>query len=211
MSNRWAVLALLFLVRGLLGFQFQFVATLAPLVQRDYVASIADIGFLIGIYLAPGIFFALPGGAIGRRFGDKRVVLFGLALMMFGSVVMAIGETWGLQTTGRVVAGSGGVLLNVVMAKMVADWFAGHEIATAMAVFVNAWPFGIAFALLILPKVALWGGLGLAHVLTIALIVVGMICLAASYRPPAEVAGSAPVAKPLSGAVVSAVVAAGAV
>jgi hypothetical protein len=32
------------------------------------------------------------------------------------------------------LAGTGGVLLNVLMSKMVTDWFAGKEIATSMAV-----------------------------------------------------------------------------
>ena len=45
------------------------------------------------------------------------------------------------------------MLLNVLMSKMVTDWFAGKEIGTAMAVFLNSWPLGIALALLALPIV----------------------------------------------------------
>jgi len=41
---------------------------------------------------------------------------------------------------GRLVAGAGGVILSVQMTKMLTDWFAGHEIATAMAIFVNLGP-----------------------------------------------------------------------
>jgi hypothetical protein len=42
-------------------------------------------------------------------------------------------------------------VLNVISSKMVADWVAECEIATAMALFLNSWPFGIAIALLVLP------------------------------------------------------------
>jgi len=45
--------------------------------------------------------------------------------------------SWTVQIAGRLVAGAGVVLLNVQMTKMVADWFAGREIATAMAIFVK--------------------------------------------------------------------------
>ena len=39
----------------------------------------------------------------------------------------------------------------MIMSKMVTDWFAGREIASAMAIFVNSWPVGIALALIALP------------------------------------------------------------
>ena len=64
---------------------------------------------------------------------------------------MAFGGSWSWQVAGRLIAGTGGVLLNVQMTKMVADWFAGKEIATAMAIFVNSWPAGVALSLLTLP------------------------------------------------------------
>ena len=60
------------------------------------------------------------------------------------------------------MAGIGGVLLNVLMSKVVTDHFAGREIATAMGIFINSWPVGIAAALLILPIFAGAGGLTVA-------------------------------------------------
>jgi MFS family permease len=44
---------------------------------------------LIGLYFAPGIVIALPGAAIGQKFGDKTTVLGALLLMLVGSVAMA--------------------------------------------------------------------------------------------------------------------------
>src|ERR1700681_2330265 len=79
--GRWGRLALLFGVRTAMAFQFESVAALAPMIRSEFSVGVADIGFLIGLYLAPGIVLALPGGAIGKRFGDKPTVLVGLALM----------------------------------------------------------------------------------------------------------------------------------
>ena len=155
MQQRWNVLILLFIVRLSMAFQFQSVASMSPSIMTAYGVGLGDIGLLISLYLAPGLAFALPGGEIGRRFGDKRVVLFGLTLMVSGGLVMAFAPTWEWQIAGRIVAGIGGVLLNVLMAKLVTDWFAGKEIATAMAIFVNSWPAGIALCLFVLPALYL--------------------------------------------------------
>ena len=138
MTQRWNVLMILFTVRLSMAFQFQSAASMSPAIMKAYGVGLGDIGLLISLYLAPGIAFALPGGEIGRRFGDKRVVLVGLTLMIAGGLLMAFAPTWHWQIAGRIVAGLGGVVLNVLMSKMVTDWFAGKEIATAMAIFVNS-------------------------------------------------------------------------
>src|ERR1700721_2595069 len=107
-----------------MAFQFQSVASMSPPLMKEYGGGLGDIGFLISLFLAPGIVIALPGGEIGRRFGDKRVVLFGLALMIAGGLAMAFAPTWGWQVAGRIVAGAGGVLLTVVLSKRGAAWSA---------------------------------------------------------------------------------------
>ena len=188
MTQRWNVLILLFVVRLSMAFQFQSAASMSPALMQQYGVGLGDIGFLISLYLAPGLAFALPGGEIGRRFGDKRVVLFGLVLMIAGGLAMAFAPTWGWQIAGRVVAGIGGVLLNVLMSKMVTDWFAGKEIATAMAIFVNSWPAGIALCLFVLPALAAAQGIISALLLTTAFCAIGLVLLATLYRPPAQTA-----------------------
>jgi len=44
------------------GLFSQAVAALSPFFMEAYKIGIADIGLLIGLYLATGIFLALPGG-----------------------------------------------------------------------------------------------------------------------------------------------------
>ncbi len=97
MKERWNVLIILFAVRLSMAFQFQSAASISPAIMKEYGVGLGDIGLLISLYLAPGIAFALPGGEIGRRFGDKRVVLFGLALMIAGGLLMAFAPTWHWQ------------------------------------------------------------------------------------------------------------------
>ena len=110
--NRWAMLGLLFAVRATMAFQFQSVAAVAPLLQDELHIDIANIGFLIGMYFAPGVALAFLGGKIGQRFGDKRTALAGLALMLLGGLLMASSADWNAQIAGRLIAGGGGVILH---------------------------------------------------------------------------------------------------
>ena len=75
MQRLWQILAILTLARTTMGFQFQSVAAVGPVLTSGAIVSYTELGVLIGIYLLPGALFALPGGWLGKRFGDKRVVL----------------------------------------------------------------------------------------------------------------------------------------
>jgi MFS family permease len=143
MGNRWGVLALVLVARTAMGLQFQSVAAVGPFLVADLGLSYAQLGTLIGLYLLPGAFLALPGGMLGARLGDRTVVLLGLVLMTLGSAGVAVGEAWPVAAGGRLVSGAGGVLLNMQLAKIVTDWFAGRELATALGVMLAAWPLGI--------------------------------------------------------------------
>jgi MFS family permease len=131
MRNRWTMLAVLFLARTAMSFQFQSVGSLSPFLVPDLGLDYAVLGTLIGLYMLPGLVIALPGGVLGRRFGETRMCLLGLALITLGGLLMGLAETYALATIGRVIAGVGGVIINVLLTKMVADWFAGPEMMTA--------------------------------------------------------------------------------
>jgi len=184
MRSRWTILAALFVARAAIAFQFQSIAAVAPQLSQSLGASLADIGVLIGLYFAPGAALALPGGAIGRRYGDKVTVLAGLLLMLAGELLMTTSTSWSTQIAGRLTAGIGGVLLNVLMTKMVADWFSGREIATAMAIFINSWPAGIAVALMLLPAVGATFGLHAVNLAVAGVILIGLCLIASLYRAP---------------------------
>ena len=163
MSNRWSVLALLFGVRTVMAFQFQTVAALTPFIEAEFGVGLGAIGFLFGLYMAPGLLLAIPGAGLARRFGEKRIVILSLWLMALGLAIMAFVPGWSAALAGRLIAGTGGILMNVIMTKMVTDWFEGREIATAMSVFIVSWPAGIALALIVLPPVASAGGLSAGY------------------------------------------------
>ncbi|MBR0952839.1 MFS transporter [Bradyrhizobium canariense] len=191
MHNRWGILAILFVVRLTIAFQFQSVAAVAPLLQQTFGVGLADIGILIGLYFTPGIVLALPGGAIGQTLGDKPTTIAALLLMTAGSLTMATTDVWGWQLAGRLASGAGGVLLTVQLTKMGTDWFAGKEIATAMAIFVNSWPAGVAISLLVLPAIGTAYGAGAVFLVAGALTAIGIVLITFYQSPPGATASAA--------------------
>ena len=121
MANRWVALALVFVTRSSMGAQFQALASVAPLMIADLHLSYAQIGWLIGVYMLPGMLLALPGGVIGQRLGERRVVLVGLALMVAGTTLTAMAGGFGAAVAGRLMSGIGAVLMNILLPKLIAD------------------------------------------------------------------------------------------
>jgi len=186
--SRWTILGVLFLVRTAMGFQFQSVASVSSFLIEDLDIDYTRFGLLIGLYHLPGIALALPGGLLGRRFGDKRVVVAALALMAIGGLMTGVNHSYTIAFSGRLLSGVGAVVLNVLLTKMVADWFAGREIVTAMAILVSSWPLGISLGLIFLGALATATSWKLVMHLTAVVCLFSLVLMLAFYRTPSAVA-----------------------
>jgi MFS family permease len=182
MDSRWVALALIFVTRTSMGFQFQSIGSLGPLLVADLGLSYAQLGTLIGLYLLPGVVLALPGGLIGQRVGDRRAVVASLALMVVGALVTAWSSGFAGVAAGRLVSGGGAVLMNIVLVKVTADWFAGREMATAMAVMLTAWPVGLGLATATLGSIATATSWRMALVVAAGSAALGLIIMAGVFR-----------------------------
>jgi cyanate permease len=177
--DRWLMLCVLFLARTAMAYQFQTVGAVGPILVEELSIDFAVLGTIIGLYMLPGVVFALPGGVLGQRFGAKRIVLLGLGFMTVGGT-LTTANSFVVLAGGRLISGIGAVLINVMMTKMIADWFAGRKIVTAMSIFIASWPFGLAIGLITFPPLAgtfswstvMWAGacVAFACLLLVALI-----------------------------------------
>ena len=141
---RWRILGLLFAARIALGLQFQTLASVGDDLVVAYGLGYAEIGTLIGLFMVPGLFLALPVGFSDRYASDKTLTGLGLGLLAVGGLTSGLApDTWTIGA-GRLIAGVGFLLTSLYFVKMIADWFTGLEIATAMGVLVMSWPLGIA-------------------------------------------------------------------
>lgn len=185
LDNRWAMLAVVFLTRTTMGLMFQSLAAIGPLVIRDLHLTYSQFGILLGLFMLPGGIMALPGGMLGQRFGSRPIAITGLALMALGGLVTAESLAFWLASVGRTASGVGGVLLNVALAKMVADWFTKQELSTAMGIMLTSFPVGMALAVTLLGHLAaIYTWRAAVHVTVIAA-ALGLLLMARVYRDPA--------------------------
>ena len=192
-SNRWVILAVLVLARTAMGYQFQAIGSVSPLLIDEFDIDFAALGALIGLFMLPGIFISLPGGILGNWLGDKRVALFGLAMMVAGGLITAAGGDFGAAIAGRIFSGAGAVLLNVVLTKMVADWFSEKQLVTAMSLLVTSWPLGIGLGLVTQGAIAAEFAWPASMVVTSALSALAFVLAWLTYAEPigASAAGAA--------------------
>jgi MFS family permease len=195
MADRWVALAIVFITRTSMGFQFQSVAAVAPLMLAELQLTWVQVGSLIGLYMLPGAVFALPGGLLGQRFGDRRTVIASLALMVGGGLVTAAAHGFLVAAGGRLLSGIGAVLMNILLAKMVADWFAERELSTAMGIMLTSWPVGLGIAAATLGALATHATWRTAIVATSLVAALGLVLIAFVYRDPPRWSGPAPAAQ----------------
>lgn len=189
MPNRWLILCALTLARVTMGFQFQSLAAVGPVLTVETAISYAALGTLMGIYLLPGVFFSIPSGWLGKRFGDKRLVLIGLTMMTLGGALLTASQVYEVMFAGRLISGIGAVLLNVLVTKMVSDWFTDHRMVTAMSILISSWPLGIAIALVTIGPLSEAAGLAWAFAIPVAVCALALLLVAAVYVSPEDAAG----------------------
>jgi MFS family permease len=147
MPMHWVMLLLLFLVRLSMGYQFQSVASLSTTLVEEFGFSYAEIGTLIGFFLLPGIVVSIPSGLMTRAVTDKNLLMLGAGAMAAGGIVMGMASNPSSLYWGRLLTGIGGSIFNVILTKMVSEWFFEKEIVTALGIMLTAWPIGIVLGL----------------------------------------------------------------
>ncbi len=180
----WIILAVLFLARMALGYQFQSIASVAPFLVNSLHVNYAEIGSLIGIYMLPGAFVSLPAGLIGRHVGDRSFAVTALALMAAGGVIVALSHGYALALVGRLTSGAGNAMLNMVLTKMVTDWFAERGLALAMGILLASWPFAIGTGLIVHNMIASRWGWPVVMYSTAAFCALAMLLVAVIYHAP---------------------------
>jgi predicted MFS family arabinose efflux permease len=163
---------------------FQSIAAVGTFLIADLGLTYSQFGMLLGLFMLPGAIMSLPGGLLGQRFGSRPIALSGLALMAVGGIVTAQSAGFAPAGAGRVVSGVGGVLLNVALVKMVADWFTGREISTAMGIMLTSFPVGMALAVAALGHLATISSWRVSVHVTVAAAAVGFALMTWLYRDP---------------------------
>ncbi|MBW8758844.1 MAG: MFS transporter [Burkholderiales bacterium] len=203
--HRWKVLAAGVLANAAFSVAFSGIPMTAVLMRAGYRLDTATLGLVLGL-MGLGIALSeVPWGLLTDRFGDRPVLLAGLASTGLALAAMA---AWAAPSAahvpalrwlavGLVAVGLLGGSVNGASGRAVMRWFADGERGLAMSIRQTAVPLGGGVGALLLPVLALHVGFAAVYAFLAALC--GVAALAAAWvRDPglAEAAGAAASAGP---------------
>lgn len=156
-----------------------------PLLQAETGYDLAVLGWVSSIFAVLGLFGGVPVGALATRFGDRRILLLGLALLAFGSALGAGTSGFAPLLACRLIEGTGFLMVSVSGPALLRRCVAERDREIAMALWSCFMPAGMALAMLLGPLFGNWRAIWLAGA-AFAL----LAALAVLLRVPAGVGGA---------------------
>ncbi len=109
-----------------------------PAIQDAFTVSAAQAQLVLSVSLAAIAFSTLFYGPASDRFGRRPVMLVGLAIFLFGSIVCAVAPSIGILIFGRVVQAVGGAAGMVLSRAIIRDLYDRETAAKMLAYMVTA-------------------------------------------------------------------------
>ncbi|MGB2569247.1 MFS transporter [Micromonospora citrea] len=150
-AGRGTLLAAI-LASGMVFLDSTVVNVALPRLGADLDATVAGLQWTVNGYLLTLAAFVLLGGALGDRFGRRRVFLLGVVWFAAASVLCGLAQDTGWLVAARFLQGAGGALLTpgslaVLQASFHPDdrgraigaWSGLSGVATALGPFLGGW------------------------------------------------------------------------
>jgi MFS family permease len=143
--------------------------------------DLSAVGMAMGVYGLVQAVLQIPFGMAADRFGRKRVIYFGLALLALGSIVGAMATSVAGLALGRALQGGGAI--SAAVTALLADQ-TRDSVRTKGTALVGA-SIGLMFALSLVlgPLLSGWGGLSAIFGVTLLLAVSG-VAIVRWWTPP---------------------------
>ena len=130
------------------------------------------IGLAVGLYGLVQAVLQIPFGMAADRLGRKKVIVFGLFLLMLGSWLAAIADSVHGLALGRALQGGGAI--SAAVSALLADQTRPEVRTKGMALIGASIGLMFAMSLVMGPFLSHWGGLPLIFEVTLALSVMGV-------------------------------------
>ncbi|MDQ2991304.1 MAG: MFS transporter [Candidatus Eremiobacteraeota bacterium] len=124
--ERWTLLATI-VGSSLVFIDGSVVGLALPTIQRTFHASAADVQWIVEGYALALAALMLFGGALGDRYGRRRIFQIGIALFAVASLACALAPSIQFLIAARVVQGIGGMLLAPASLAIIGACFEGAK------------------------------------------------------------------------------------
>ena len=117
-------------------------AAIASELMQAYAIGGAVLGTLAATYFHVYTLLQIPVGVLVDTLGPRRVLAFGSAIAMAGSLVFALAPAWEIAAAGRVLVGIGVSVAFIATLKLTAVWFPRERFATLTGITMFAGNLG---------------------------------------------------------------------
>ena len=194
MSPRARILALILGAQTVANVGPLGLPAIASLVQANLGLTLAQAGsFLPAYYIGPAL-MSLPAGTLADRWGVKRVLVLGQAVIALGLLAVSASTSYAMLVVLMVAAGFGYGMLNPTSTKAVMAWAPPGRRATLVGLKQVGLPFGGVVGAALLPALAVVLGWRPAVVISAALVGLGALATLVVYRDPPPEPATAPAA-----------------
>lgn len=141
---RWWTLAVLSASLVIIGLDNTILNVAIPTLQQELGASASELQWMVDSYVLVFAGLLLTMGALGDRFGRKKMLQAGLLIFGVSSLLAAFSETSGQLIAARAVMGIGGALIMPSTLSIITDVFPREERGKAIGVWTGMAALGIA-------------------------------------------------------------------
>ena len=142
--RRWLVLAVLAGSQTIVSLDATIVNTALPTIKRVFEMSESQSLWVVDAYLVLFGGLLLLAGALGDRFGRRRILAIGLTLFTFASIAVAFSPNAEALIIGRGLQGIGGALVLPQTLSTLTAVFPRQERGKAFGVWAGAMGIGMA-------------------------------------------------------------------
>lgn len=136
--RRWASLTVLIFGLTVVVLDTSVLNIALPTIQQDLQASQSELVWSVDSYLLSFAALLFAWGALGDRFGRKRIVMIGLVIFGIASAISAFAATPGVLITFRALMGIGGAAVLPTTLAIITVIFPPHERGKAIGVWAGA-------------------------------------------------------------------------
>ncbi|GAA2592463.1 DHA2 family efflux MFS transporter permease subunit [Dactylosporangium fulvum] len=141
--RRWWALVAIVLSVLTVGFDTTILNVALPTLATELDAGNAELQWLVDAYVLVFAGLLLPMGALGDRYGRKRLLMIGLLLFAAASLGAVFAGSVGQVIAARAVMGVGGAILTPITLAILPVLFAPHERGKAIAVLTMGMGIGL--------------------------------------------------------------------
>jgi EmrB/QacA subfamily drug resistance transporter len=184
-TRQWLALAVMCFTVLLISLDQTVLNVALPTLVRELHPSSSGLQWIADGYTLTNAVFILLGGALGDRFGRRRLFLIGVVVFGGGSLGCALVHTTGALIATRAVMGLGAAFLMPATLALIVATFTGHRRAAAIGIWAGVGGIGTAAGPLLggwLLQHFWWGSVFLINVPVAVLALLGGIFAVAESR-----------------------------